>query len=133
MDKQQTPRQKKINTVLQQEIASLLQGEIRQGGIHNLMISVTKVRVTIDLSSAKVYLSIFPSKKAAEYFENIKTNGFQLKHDLSQKMKNQVRRIPELHFFLDDSLDYIETIEKELSHGENPIQNRNSLQSRKKK
>ena len=133
MEKHETPRQKKIGTVLQQEIAALLQNAIRKGNVSNLMISVTKVNVTSDLSIAKVYLSIFPNNLASSYFENLKENRSQLRHDLSQKMKNQLRRIPELHFYLDDSLDYIEAIEKELSKGENPIKNPTDLESRQKK
>ncbi|MCH1432343.1 MAG: 30S ribosome-binding factor RbfA [Flavobacteriaceae bacterium] len=133
MEKHETPRQKKIGTVLQQEIAALLQNAIRKGNVSNLMISVTKVNVTSDLSIAKVYLSIFPNNLASSYFENLKENKSQLRHDLSQKMKNQLRRIPELHFYLDDSLDYIEAIEKELDKGENPIKNPNDLESRQKK
>ena len=121
MEKQETPRQKKINTVLQKEIASLLQEAIRKGGVSNLMVSITKVHVTADLSIAKIYLSVFPNDTALNYFENIKNSRFQIRHDLSQRMKNQLRRIPELKFYLDDSLDYIETIEKDLSNGENPI------------
>lgn len=133
MEKHETPRQKKIGTVLQQEIAALLQNAIRKGNVSNLMISVTKVNVTSDLSIAKVYLSIFPNNLASSYFENLKENKSQLRHDLSQKMKNQLRRIPELHFYLDDSLDYIEAIEKELNKGENPIKNPDDLESRQKK
>lgn len=133
MEKHETPRQKKIGTVLQQEIAAPLQNAIRKGNVSNLMISVTKVNVTSDLSIAKVYLSIFPNNLASSYFENLKENKSQLRHDLSQKMKNQLRRIPELHFYLDDSLDYIEAIEKELDKGENPIKNPNDLESRQKK
>ena len=133
MEKHETPRQKKIGTVLQQEIAALLQNAIRKGNVSNLMISVTKVNVTSDLSIAKVYLSIFPNNLASSYFENLKENKSQLRHDLSQKMKNQLRRIPELHFYLDDSLDYIEAIGKELDKGENPIKNPNDLESRQKK
>ena len=133
MEKHETPRQKKISTVIQQEIAALLQNAIRKGNVSNLMISVTKVNVTSDLSIAKVYLSIFPNNLASSYFENLKENKSQLRHDLSQKMKNQLRRIPELHFYLDDSLDYIEAIEKELDKGENPIKNPNDLESRQKK
>ena len=133
MEKHETPRQKKIGTVLQQEIAALLQNAIRKGNVSNLMISVTKVNVTSDLSIAKVYLSIFPNNLASSYFENLKENRSQLRHDLSQKMKNQLRRIPELHFYLDDSLDYIEAIEKELDKGENPIKNPTDLESRQKK
>ena len=72
MEKHETPRQKKIGTVLQQEIAALLQNAIRKGNVSNLMISVTKVNVTSDLSIAKIYLSIFPNNLASSYFENLK-------------------------------------------------------------
>ena len=134
MEKQETPRQKKINTVLQQEIASLLQEAIRKGGVSNLMVSITKVHVTADLSIAKIYLSVFPNDTALNYFENIKNSRFQIRHDLSQRMKNQLRRIPELKFYLDDSLDYIETIEKDLSNGEKPIKiSSNDKKQRKNK
>ncbi|MFZ8961234.1 MAG: 30S ribosome-binding factor RbfA [Flavobacteriaceae bacterium] len=133
MEKQESSRQKKIGTVLQQEIATLLQQAIRQGGGAQLMLSVTKVTVTSDLSLAKVYLSIFPSQKAQPYFEALKQNGSQLRHDLSQRMKNQLRKIPELVFYLDDSLDYIEGIENELDKGENPIKNPTLLNSRQRK
>ena len=75
MEKQETPRQKKINTVLQQEIASLLQEAIRKGSVSNLMVSITKVHVTADLSIAKIYLSVFPNDTALNYFENIKNGG----------------------------------------------------------
>ena len=133
MDKQETPRQTKINAVLQQEIATLLQGAIRQQNVSNLMISVTKVHVTADLTSAKVYLSVFPTQGAQSHFENLKENGFKLRHDLSQRMKNQLRRIPELQFFLDDSLDYIEGIDAALQSPDNPIIEREKLAKRKKK
>ena len=121
MEKQETPRQKKINAVLQQEIATLLQKAIRKGGVSNLMVSITKVHVTADLSIAKIYLSIYPNDTTLNYFENIKNSHFKIRPDLSQRMKNHLRKIPELKFYLDDSLDYIETIEKDLSNGKNPI------------
>jgi ribosome-binding factor A len=82
---------------------------------------------------AKVYLSIFPNDKALTLFEGLKENGYQLRHDLSQIMKNQLRRIPELSFYLDDSLDYIEKIEQEIKAGGNPIKNPSSLETRQKK
>ena len=85
------------------------------------MISVTKVHVTADLTSAKIYLSIFPTQDAQIHFKNLKENRFQLRHDLSQRMKNQLRRIPDLLFFLDDSLDYIEKIDQSLKGVDNPI------------
>ena len=119
---EQSPRQQKIGTLLQKEVAQLLQSAVRQEGISNLILSVTKVRVTVDLSLAKVYLSVFPSENADFYLNALQQNSFQLKHDLSQLLKNQLRRIPELVFYLDDSLDYIEAIEKDLTRPDNPIE-----------
>ena len=133
MDKQETPRQQKINRVLQQEIAKVLQQAVSEGSIKNLLVSVTKVRVTSDLSIAKIYLSIFPVNDAITYIDALKENRSKLRHDLAQRMKNQLRRFPELHFYLDDSLDYIEGINEELRNGTNPLINPESLDSRKKK
>ena len=133
MDKQETPRQQKINRVLQQEIAKVLQRAVSEGSIKNLLVSVTKVRVTSDLSIAKIYLSIFPVNDAITYIDALKENRSQLRHDLAQRMKNQLRRFPELHFYLDDSLDYIEGINEELRNGTNPLINPESLDSRKTK
>ena len=70
---------------------------------------------------ARIYLSIFPSQKADEKIKTIQSNSFQLKHDLAQLLKNQMRKTPELTFFLDDSLDYIEKIDEALKSKENPI------------
>ena len=129
----ESPRQKKIAALLQQEIAQLLQGAIRKEGVNNLLVSVTKVNVTVDLSIAKVYLSLFPSKDSASWLEGIQSNAFQVKHDLAQILKNELRRIPELLFFMDDSLDYIESIDAALQSPDNPILERDQLQKRKKK
>ena len=133
MEKQGTPRQQKINTVLQQEVATLLQQAVREGSVKNLLLSVTKVRVTSDLSIAKIYLSVFPVKDTNTYVKTLQENNYQLRHDLAQRMKNQLRRIPELHFYLDDSLDYIEQIDKELNSGANPLTHPEILASRQKK
>ena len=121
MEKFQSPRQNKINSALQKEIAYLLQGIIRKENISNLMISVTKINVSPDLSSAKVYLSIFPNDNILDYLNSLNNNCNRIKHDLSQKMKNQLFKIPNLSFYIDDSLDYIEKIEKELKTGSNPF------------
>ena len=111
MNKQETPRQQKINTILKKEIATLLQQAIREGSVYNLLVSVTKVHVTSDLSISKIYLSIFPVKNSKSYLETLQKNSYHIRHDLAKKMKNQLRRVPELHFYLDDSLDYIEGID----------------------
>ena len=121
MEKFQSPRQNKINSALQKELAYLLQSIIREENISNLMISVTKINVSPDLSSAKVYLSIFPNDNILDYLNSLNNNCNRIKHDLSQKMKNQLFKIPRLSFYIDDSLDYIEKIEKELKTGSNPF------------
>lgn len=129
----ESPRQKKIAALLQQEIAKMLHGAVRRESVSDLLISVTKVQVSVDLSVAKIHLSLFPSAQAQELLEGIQSNAFRIKHDLAQLLKNDLRRIPNLSFFLDDSLDYIEKIDRALQANENPIQRPEQLEKRKKK
>ena len=128
----ETNRQKKIGALLQRDLVDILQGEIRKNGISNLIISISKVQVTTDLSVAKVYLSIFPTEKAPELLVAIKSNMPLIKHDLSQRVKLQLRKVPNLSFYIDDSLEYIEKIDNALSGKENPINNPELLDKRKK-
>src|SRR5690606_40737032 len=129
----ETNRQKKIGALLQTDLVDILQGEVRKNGITNLIISVSKVNVTSDLSIAKVFLSVFPSEKAPELLEAVKTNAPLIKHVLAQLVKNQLRKVPNLIFYIDDILDYIEKIDSALKGDENPIENRELLDRRKKK
>ena len=133
MGMEETPRQKKVATAIQQELAGMLLEAIRYPGTSNLVLSITKVHVTVDLSLAKVYLSIFPQDKADTYLKGIKENSFQIRHDMSQRMKNQLRRMPEFSFYIDDSLDYVDGIEKALNQPDNPIDKANGLPKRQKK
>lgn len=128
----ETNRQKKIGALLQNDLVDILQGEIRKNGISNLIISISKVNVTTDLSIAKVHLSVFPTEKAPEILAAIKTNTPLIKHDLAQRVKNQLRKVPNLVFYIDDSLDYIENIDNALKGKENPIENPDLLEKRKK-
>lgn len=128
----ETQRQKKIAGVIQKDIVDILQRAAIDGGLRSTIISVTRVSVTTDLSIAKVYVSIFPTKDAAALMEGIQSNQPLIKHELSQRTRHQLRRVPELQFFIDDSLDYIENIEKSLKGEENPIENRDLLPKRKK-
>jgi ribosome-binding factor A len=77
-----------------------------------VMVSVTKVRVSPDLSICTAYLSVFPSEKGEEILKNINANEKTIRFDLGRKVRNQLRIIPELRFFLDDSLDYLERIDE---------------------
>jgi len=128
----ETQRQRKIGGVIQKDIVDILQKAAIDGGLKGTLISVSKVVVTTDLSIAKVYISIFPNDKAQELLEGIKSNQPLIKHELSQRTRNQLRRVPDLLFYLDDSLDYIEKIENSLKGDENPIENRDLLEKRKK-
>ncbi len=128
----ETNRQKKIGSVLQNDLVDILQGEVRKNGLTNLIISVSKVVVTTDLGVARVYLSVFPQNRAQEILEAVKSNAPLIKHDLSQRVKLQLRKVPNLSFYIDDSLDYIEKIDNALKGEENPIENRDLLEKRKK-
>ena len=128
----ESQRQKKIASVLQRDMVDVLQGAARKGGMTGIIISVTQVKVTVDLSIAKIYLSIFPIKQAKNLIEGITSNTSVIRHELAQRTKNQLRRMPHLLFFLDDSLEYIDQIENSLKEPENPILNPDLLKKRKK-
>jgi len=129
---EESQRQKKIGSVLQRDLVEVLQKAATQGGLQGVLISVSKVKVTVDLSIAKVYLSIFPNDKAKTLMEGITSNAPLIKHELSQRTKNQLRRMPNLQFFIDDSLEYIDQIEKSLKGEDNPLKNPDMLNKRKK-
>ena len=129
----ETNRQKKIAGVLQKDIADVISQALREAGITGILVSVTKVTVTTDLSISKVYMSVFPSAEAPNILKEINNVKSQIKHQVAQKTKNQLRRMPELEFFIDDSLEYIEKIDKAIEGTENPIHNRDLLEKRKKK
>lgn len=129
---EETNRQKKIGGVLQKDLAEILQNHLRDAGVTGVLISVSKVKVTTDLSIAKAYLSIFPSKNAKEMLEQINAIKYKIKHELSQRTKNQMRRMPDLEFFVDDSLEYIEKIEQSMKGEDNPISKPDLLDRRKK-
>lgn len=106
----QETRQNRIARLLQKELALIFQSQTRM--IHGVMVSVTRARVSPDLSICTAYLSIFPSEKSEEILSNIKANEKSIRYELGTKVRNQLRIIPELRFFLDDSLDYLEHIDE---------------------
>jgi len=129
---EESQRQKKIASVLQRDLVDVLQSAASQGGMRGVIISVSKVSVTVDLSVAKVYLSIFPNNKGKELLEGIKSNTPLIRHELAQRTRHQLRRMPNLVFFIDDSLEYIDKIEQSLKGKENPIINPDLLGDQKK-
>ncbi|MFD1094553.1 30S ribosome-binding factor RbfA [Salegentibacter chungangensis] len=129
----ETNRQKKIGGVLQKDLADILQNNLREAGRTGILISVSKVKVTTDLSIAKAYLSIFPNKHGEEILQEINELKPKIKHEMAQRTKNQLRKMPDINYYVDDSLEYIENIEKSIKGNENPISNPDLLDRRKKK
>ena len=105
----QETRQNRISRLLQKELSLIFQSQTRQ--MHGVMVSVTRVKISPDLSICTAYLSIFPSEKSNELLNNINQNVSTIRYDLGQRVRNQLRIIPELRFFIDDSLDYLERID----------------------
>lgn len=103
-------RLNKVARLVQKELSDIFQQQTR--AMHGVMVSVTAVRVSPDLSICRVYLSIFPSTKSEEYITNINNNQKNIRYELGKRVRFQLRIIPELKFFIDDSLDYIENIDK---------------------
>lgn len=119
----ESERQKKISSVLQKDLSSIIQGRLRVYEATNLIVSVTKVKVSPDLLNVKLYVSVFPFSKSNSVLQLLSRDKNKIKNSLGSLMKDQLRRIPEPFFFLDDSLDHIEKVEKEIKSGVNPIQN----------
>lgn len=103
-------RQEKIERLIQKELSEmfLLQTKAMQG----VMVSVSHCRVSPDLSYCNAYLSVFPSERAKEMVDNVTKNVKTVRYDLGQRLRHQLRIIPELRFFVDDTLDYMEHIDE---------------------
>ncbi len=106
----QETRQNRIARLLQKELSLIFQSQTRM--MHGTMVSVTRVKISPDLSICTAYLSIFPSDKGEELMKNINANVKTIRYELGTRVRNQMRIIPELRFFIDDSLDYIEHIDE---------------------
>ncbi len=106
----ETNRQKKISRLLQKDLGEILQQQGKTW-FPGAMLTVTKVNITSDLSIARVYVSIF-GKEAKETIKLLEIQGKEVRKQLGLRAKNQLRHIPEIRFYVDDSLDYIENIEK---------------------
>ena len=116
-----TNRQKKINALLQQDLSEILHLFLRNQNIQNLIVSVTAVRVTPDLQVAKVYLSVFPFSDASRILGLMEEQRSAIKNRLADRIRNQLRIVPNLLFFIDDSLQQIERIDRSLQSPENPL------------
>ncbi len=105
----ESTRQAKISRLLQKELSEIFRQQTAK--THCTIVSVSAVRVSPDLSVAKAYLSVFPSEKAQEVMENINISAKTIRYELAQKVRFQLRKTPELQFYLDDTLDYLEKID----------------------
>ena len=114
----QETRQNKIARLLQKELSIIFQEQTRS--MHGVMVSVTRTKISPDLSVCTAYLSIFPSERAEELIQNITRNEKQIRYELGTRVRHQMRIIPELRFFIDDSLDYIDRIDQLLKPTPNP-------------
>ncbi len=129
---EESQRQKKIAGILQEDISNVLQEKMRENAVKNLLVSVTKVTVTPDLGYAKAFISVFPPDKAVSVVKEIVEMTNDIRYDVAAKVRHQFRRMPELQFFNDDSLEYMDQIDKELKGLNNPIENPDILPRRKK-
>ena len=106
----ETTRQNKIARLLQKELSDIFL--LQTKAMHGVLVSVSAVRISPDMSIARAYLSIFPSEKAEEMCNNINANMRSIRYELGTRVRHQLRIIPELKFFVDDSLDYVDHIDE---------------------
>ncbi len=106
-----TIRQNKVSKLIQKDLSEMFQKDCKEYAI-GAMLSITTVRVSPDLSYAKIYVSIFPSDRVDAVMESLKEHNKSIRFILGRKVGKQMRIIPELRFFVDDSLDYIDKIDE---------------------
>ena len=115
-------RQKKVSILIKKDIAKIIDSVFRNRAFRGVLVSVTNVKTTPDLGQCKVFLSVFPSKKTTGIINFLDNNKFDIKQKFISLVRAQLRVMPEIEFLIDDSLDYIESIENALKNGgENPI------------
>lgn len=102
-------RTNKVNRLLQKELSELFR--LQTAALKGVLVTVTSVSISPDLGIAHVRLSIFPNDKAEELLSAIKQNTVAIRYDLGKRVKSQLRKLPELYFHIDDSLNYLERID----------------------
>ena len=106
----ETTRQNKISRLIQKELSEIFL--LQTKSMNGVVVSVSAVRISPDVSIARVYLSVFPSERSQEIVKNINDNMKSIRYELGTRVRHQLRIIPELKFFVDDSLDYAERIDE---------------------
>ena len=106
----ETTRQNKISRLIQKELSEIFL--LQTKSMNGVLVSVSAVRISPDMSIARVYLSVFPSERSQEIVKNINDNMKSIRYELGTRVRHLLRIIPELKFFVDDSLDYAERIDE---------------------
>ena len=106
----ETTRQNKISRLIQKELSEIFL--LQTKSMNGVLVSVSAVRISPDMSIARVYLSVFPSERSQEIVKNINDNMKSIRYELGTRVRHQLRIIPEVKFFVDDSLDYAERIDE---------------------
>ena len=106
----ETTRKNKISRLIQKELSEIFL--LQTKSMNGVLVSVSAVRISPDMSIARVYLSVFPSERSQEIVKNINDNMKSIRYELGTRVRHQLRIIPELKFFVDDSLDYAERIDE---------------------
>ena len=106
----ETTRQNKISRLIQKELSEIFL--LQTKSMNGVLVSVSAVRISPDMSITRVYLSVFPSERSQEIVKNINDNMKSIRYELGTRVRHQLRIIPELKFFVDDSLDYAERIDE---------------------
>lgn len=107
----ESTRLEKVSRLLQRDLGVIFQKEA-QGTLRGKLITVSEVRITPNLEKAKVFLSVFPSQYGEEVTKEIQTNTSYFRNLLGQKVRHQLRIVPQLHFILDESIDKLERIDE---------------------
>ena len=116
----ETTRQQKIAKQIQKDVAEIFQKEGAPGAalVRGLLVTVTGVRVSPDFGYAKIYVSVFPFEQNAAVMATLEQHNWFLRRALGQRIRNQLKTVPEIQFFLDDSLEYIEQIDRAMHREE---------------
>ncbi|MFI3319577.1 MAG: 30S ribosome-binding factor RbfA [Rikenellaceae bacterium] len=114
METTETTRQQKISKQIQRDIAEILQKDYRER-FKGLLVTVTAVRVSPDFSYSKIYVSVFPFSQSEAVLEALKHENWAIRKSLGARIKHQIKSVPEIDFFIDDSLEYIENIDKAIN------------------
>ena len=106
----ETTRQQKISRLIQKELSDIFQKDAKS--MHGVIVSITKTYISPDMSVCRAYISVFPSERAEEILDAINKQNARIRYELGTRVRFQLRLIPELKFFIDDSMDYLEHIDE---------------------